>query len=98
MSVIEKHFSVPGKSATELYQVVDEKLDVLLTKLPLEGMQVERQPQNHQVYLRSSAFNGSIQCMDGELRFEGKLSFLVRPFQSKVEAMIEQMVERHFLT
>lgn len=91
-----KEFKVPGRSADELYEKVSSDIDRFLQKTPISGYELERNAAKKCVLLKSSMVTATLQCRDGLLHFEGKLSFVALPFRSQIDQGIEKWLAKAF--
>lgn len=88
---------IPGKSSQELYDKVAQDIDKFLSKGPSSfKFDIERDPQNKEVRLKSSMATATLVCKDGALELDSKLSLLAAPFKSKIDEGIDKWLSKTF--
>ena len=98
MASLHKKVQLPGKSAQELYDKVSSDIDRFLQKSGVTQFDLKRDPQKKVVTVDSKMVQATLQCTDGCMELNGKLSLLASPFRSKIEEGIEKWVKKAFGT
>lgn len=98
MPSYSRTIALPGKTADEIFTRISQAIDKFQEKDTgkfgkFEFIQDEGEKS---VTLKSSHVTAHLQCRDGEVFLEGKLSFLVSAFRSKIDDGINQWIEKAF--
>lgn len=93
-----REVQVDGKSAQELYDMVSEGIDRFLSKGPLSGYELERNPQSRVIKVDSKMASFDLQCLEGRLVLNGKLSLIAAPFKGKLDQGIDAWVSKMIKT
>ena len=96
MASLNKKVQVPGKSAQELYDKVSSDIDRFLEKSGVTKFEIDRDASKKRVTIKSSMVNATLDCTEGCMTLEGKLSLLASPFKSKIEEGIAKWVMKAF--
>lgn len=96
MPSYSRKVSVAGKSAQELYDKVSSDIDRFMQKAQVGKFDIERRPDRKEVEVKSSMFSAVLQCRDGSLELNGKLSLLAAPFKSKIDEGIDKWLAKAF--
>ncbi|MFZ9594775.1 MAG: hypothetical protein ACO3A2_01720 [Bdellovibrionia bacterium] len=91
-----RQVEIPGKSSSEIYQVVAQGVGHFLEKAALGKFEIERDEQKKEVRIKSAMFNGSIVCSDARIEMQGQLSLLAAPFKGKLDEGITQWLSKNF--
>ena len=96
MPAYKKTVTVPGKSAQELYSKVAADLGKFLEKAGVGHADIKNHPHKHCVEMDSKMFSATLQCSDGSITIDGKLSLLATPFKGKIDEGIEKWLKKAF--
>ncbi len=94
MPAYSRVVKVPGKSASELYDLVSREIDRLLPDSPVKISEIRREPAQKRVSAKSTVGQAIVQCAEGELKIEGKLSIFAAPFRSKIDEGIDAWLQQ----
>lgn len=92
----EKTVQVPGKSGADIYAKVDAELERFLSRASLGDAKIDRDRDRLSIAVKSGMFTGKLQCFDGGMKLDGKLSLLALPFKSKLDEGIDKWVSKFF--
>ena len=87
---------VPGKTAQELYDKVSSDIERFMEKASIGKVDIERDPGKKQVHVKSSMFSATLNCRDGAMELDGKLSLMAMPFKSKLDDGIDKWIAKTF--
>jgi hypothetical protein len=97
MPSYSRRVKIPGRSSQELYQVTSNDIDHFLSKAPMLGSyQVEPNPENKSLQVKSSMFSATLTCREEEIELSVQLSMLAAPFKSKLDEGISQWLAKKF--
>jgi hypothetical protein len=96
MPSYSRQVSVPGKSAQELYDKVSTEIERFLAKMSIGKMDLDRDPENKKVKVKSSMFTVTLSCKDSSLELDGSISLMALPFKSKIDEGIDRWVVKTF--
>ena len=97
MPAYSKTVKVPGRSAHDLYEKISRDIDQMSQKWGVaQKMELSRDPEKRQIYLKSSMVSATLTCTEGCLVLEAKLSLLAAPFRSKIDEQIDRWVSKNF--
>ncbi len=96
MASLNKKVQIPGKTAQELYAKVSTDIDRFLEKSGVSKYEILRDDAKKRVTIKSSMVNATLDCTDGCMTLDGKLSLLATPFKSKIEEGIAKWVMKAF--
>ena len=96
MPPYSRRVEVPGKTSEQLFEIVSNDIDRLLSKSSIGNFKIDRDAARREVRVNSSMFSATLVCTDGVLALDGKLSFLAAPFRSKIDEGIDRWVSRNF--
>jgi hypothetical protein len=91
-----KSVKIPGKSSQELYDKVSSEIERLMEKVTLGKFDIERDPGEKAVHLKSSMVSATLTCSDGSIELDAKLSLMALPFKSKIDEGIDRWVKKTF--
>jgi hypothetical protein len=94
MPSYNRRVTVPGKTSQELYDIISQNIDNLLTKFNVGKFDVSRDPGSKKVGISSSMFSATLLCQDGSVTLDGKLSLMATPFKSKIDEGIDRWVAK----
>lgn len=89
---------VPGKSAQELYDKVSGDIQRFMEKASIGKVDIERDPAKKQIHVKSSMFSATLNCVEGAMELDGKLSLMAVPFKSKIDEGIDKWIAKTFKT
>ncbi|MBS1961643.1 MAG: polyhydroxyalkanoic acid system family protein [Bdellovibrionales bacterium] len=100
MPSYQRTIPIAGKSAAEIYDRISHSIEKFQEKDSgkFGKFEFKLDPAKKTVRLESSHVTADLQCRDGEVLLEGKLSFLVAAFRGKIDAGIDDWVGRAFKT
>jgi len=97
MPAYRREAKLPGKSAKELYSLVERELDSLMKKLTVgQSYTLTPNPAQCSFRLDAKVVKATLQCTDGLLRLEGEMSFMLLPFKGKIDSAIDRWIEKTF--
>lgn len=98
MPSYQRSIPLPGKKASEIYSRISKALDKFLEKDTgkFGKFEVSRDDANQIVELKSAQVSAKLQCLDGEILLDGKLSFLLGAFRGKIDAGIDDWIAKSF--
>ena len=96
MPSYKKEVKLPGKSSQELYEVVSTSIDKFLEKASIGKFDIQRNPSNKTVEIKSSMFSGTLSCTEGCLKLDANLSLMATPFKSKIDEGIDKWISKVF--
>mgnify|MGYP003950098001 CR=1 FL=1 len=96
MPKYSKEFSVPGKSADEIYAKVSDGIDHFLNKLSLKNYEINRDENSKEVSIDSKMFSAKLICSDDSIHLDARLSLLAAPFRSKIDEGIGRWLSKTF--
>lgn len=91
-----KKIQVPGKTGQELYDRVSTDIDHFLGKIGIGKVDVERDPGQKKVTIKSSMVTATLTCLDGMIDVDGKLSLFAAPFKGKIDEGITKWITKTF--
>jgi hypothetical protein len=91
-----KSVKIPGKTSQELYDKISSEIERLMEKVSLGKFDVERDPAEKAVHLKSSMISATLTCSDGSIDLDAKLSLMAMPFKSKIDEGIDRWVKKTF--
>ncbi len=98
MPSYSRTISLPGKSATEIFSRISQAIGKFQEKdtgkFGKFDFNVDESEKT--VQLKSTHVTALLRCKDGEVFLEGKLSFLVSAFRSRIDDGINQWIEKAF--
>jgi hypothetical protein len=95
MSNYSKRIRVPGKSVDELYSRAAKGVEKILSQVG-SGYDVVRDEERHTMELNSKWVKAFLKVQNEEIVLDAKLSFLARPFKSKIDGWIAGWAEKEF--
>jgi hypothetical protein len=98
MPSYSKKHTIAGKSAQELYDKVSGDIDRFLEKIGVGKMEVERDPGRKKVTIKSSMVTATLNCLEGAIDVDAKLSLLAAPFKGKIDEGISKWISKTFNT
>ncbi len=93
MAAIQKTITLTGRSAAEIYELLARDLETWSKHSALPGIKIEPHPQEQTVRLQSQWVNANFRCFDGQIQVQAELSWMARPFRSKIEAQLDKWVQ-----
>jgi len=98
MGKYSRNISVPGKSASEIYEKISKDVDRFLASYggSFGKFDVQCDPALQSVTLHSSMATAKLTCGDGQIVLDGKLSLLASPFKSKIDDGINRWLSKNF--
>jgi len=91
---IQKDISLPGQSAEQIYQRVNEGIDQYLKQLPVEGSSLSKDEVKKQFLMESKMFTAKLVCLEEKISIEIKLGFLASAFRSKIESGLDHWLNK----
>lgn len=85
---------VPGKNSQELYDLVSQDADRFLTKASIGKYEIDRDPANKELKIKSSMFSAVLSFRDAEMELNAQLSLLAAPFKSKLDEAITRWLSK----
>jgi hypothetical protein len=96
MPSYSRRVQIPGKTSQELYDKVSQDIDQLLNKTTMGKFDVERNPDEKELSIKSSMFSATINCEDAAIELNAQLSLLATPFKAKIDESITKWISRTF--
>lgn len=100
MPSYSRKIGIPGKTAAEIYERVKGSIDRFQEKdMGRFGkFSFHLNDAERTVRLESSYVSANLNCRDGEVLLEGKLSLMVSAFRGKIDAGIDAWIRKAFKT
>ncbi len=100
MPSYQRTIPLPGRTSTEIYARISKALDKFLEKDTgsLGKFEVSREDDHKVVELKSPQVTARLECREGEILLNGKLSFLLSAFRGKIDAGIDDWISKSFKT
>lgn len=98
MPSYQRTIPLPGKTASEIYTRISKALDKFLEKDTgkFGKFDFARDDATKTVELKSAQVTAKLQCREGEILLDGKLSFLLGAFRGKIDAGIDEWIAKSF--
>lgn len=98
MPSYSRTIDLPGKTSDEIFTRISQAIDELQGKDmgKFGKFEISCNDAEKSVRLESSHVTANLKCRDGEIFLEGKLSFLVSAFRSKIDGWIDQWIGKAF--
>lgn len=98
MPSYSRTIALPGKTADEIFNRISLAIDKFEEKDTgkFGKFEFSRDEAEKSVQLKSHHVTANLKCRDGEVFLEGKLSFFVAAFRSKIDDGIDQWIEKSF--
>jgi hypothetical protein len=96
MASYSRKVDLPGKTAQEIYDKVAAEIERFLSKTPVGKSEVDRDPVSKTIKAKSSMFQATLSCKEGEIALDVSLSFLATPFRGKLDEGIDKWLAKHF--
>jgi hypothetical protein len=98
MPSYSRNIPVSGKTAEEIYDRVSRAIGKFQEKDTgrFGKFEVKLDPAAKSIRLESSQVTAQLECRDGEVLLQGKLSFLVSAFRGKIDSFIDDWINRAF--
>lgn len=96
MPSYSRKVTISGKTSQELYDKVSEGIDRFMSKTPVGKYEIERVPGKKELKVKSSMFNATLTCTEGQMELSGNLSLLASPFKSKLDEAIDRWLSKTF--
>lgn len=97
MPSYSREVKIPGRTAQDLYDVVARDIDRFSDKAQQFGkFEIDRDPTAKKVTLKSSMVTATLNCHDGGMKLDAKLSLLATPFKSKIDDGIDRWLQKTF--
>ena len=96
MPSFKRRVELPGKSSQELYEKVSSDIARFLEKSSLGGCDIQKDDAARSVTVKHSMFSAALNCQDGFIEVDAKLSLLAAPFKSKLDQGIDRWLEKAF--
>jgi hypothetical protein len=96
MPAYSRTVQIPGKSSQELYDKVSADIERFLSKVPMGKCDIERQPDQKKISVKSSMFSANLSFQDGQISLDVKLGLLAAPFRGKLDEGIDQWLSKSF--
>lgn len=89
---------IPGKSADEIYQKISVGVDWVMENDSgkFGKFEIERDPAGKAVSLKSSLVTAKLNCQDGVIVLDAKLSMIAFAFRSKIDEGIDRWLKKTF--
>lgn len=88
--------SLPGYSASDVYQKVSEGIEQVIQKLSVSGIQIDRIDETREVRLRSRMINAALKCDESRIHLDYSLSLMAVAFKSRIDDGIDQWIQSSF--
>lgn len=100
MPSYSRTIALPGNTADEIYNRISHAIGKFEEKDTgkFGKFHFSRDDGEKTVQMKSTHVTANLHCRDGEVFLEGKLSFLVSAFRSRIDAGIDQWIEKSFKT
>jgi hypothetical protein len=95
MPSYQRKIAVPGKTAEQIYGVVDQHLEGLLSKFSVGKIGVKKDPSSRKIGIESPMFSATLSCLEGAVELDGKLSLMATPFKSKIDEGIDRFLSKY---
>ncbi len=98
MPSYSRKIALPGKSSDEIFNRVTAAIDQFQTQDSgkFGKFEFSTDSEARSILMNSTHVTAKLHCRDGEVLLEGKLSFLVSAFRSKIDAGIDRWIEKSF--
>ena len=96
MPKYSRFLKIPGKTSQELYLKLSDDIERFLAKTSFGKVAVEKDESSKKLFVKSSMVNATLICEEGMLRVDAELSLFAAPFRSKIDAGIDQWLNRTF--
>ena len=89
---------LPGKTASEIYDHISHALDKFQEKDTgkFGKFAFKTDAVAKTVRLESSHVTANLECRDGEVHLDGKLSFIASAFRGKIDSGIDDWIAKSF--
>jgi len=100
MPSYSRTISLPGKTADEIFNRISKAIGKFEQKDTgkFGKFEFSRDEAGKTIEMKSHHASANLHCRDGEVFLEGKLSFLVYAFRSRIDDGINQWIEKSFKT
>lgn len=97
MPSYSREIKIPGRTSQDLYDLVSRDIDRFADKAAQFGkFEIDRNPGAKSVSLKSSMVTATLNCLEGCLKLDAKLSLLATPFRSKIDDGIDYWIKKTF--
>lgn len=96
MPSYSKKVEVPGKTSQELYDRVSGDIERFLEKAAIGKVEVKKNDHKKEIEFNSSMISGVLNCDEGCLNLNAKISLMAVPFRSKIDEGIERWLKKTF--
>lgn len=98
MPSYSRTIALPGKTADEIFSRISQAIDKFEENDTgkFGKFAFSRDENEKSVQLKSTHVTANLKCRDGEVVLEGKLSFFVAAFRSKIDDGINRWIEKSF--
>jgi hypothetical protein len=100
MPSYQRTIPLPGKTADEIYDRISHAIEKFQEKDSgkFGKFEFRLDPAAKTVRLESSHVTANLQCREGDVLLDGKLSFIASAFRGKIDSGIDDWVTRAFKT
>ncbi len=96
MPSYQRQVEIPNRSSQELYDLVSQDVERVLSKAAIGKYEIEKDGQAKEVRIKGSMFSATLICLDSKMELKAQLSLLAMPFRSQLDQGIDRWLAKTF--
>jgi len=96
MPSYKKVVPLPGRSSSEIYDVVSNNIDRFLSKTGMGGYDLTKDPEQKKLFAKAKLFSATLICSEGEVTLDVSLSLFAAPFKGQLDSAVDKWIQKNF--